>query len=148
MIEDLVFLSDGYRKKLFPLSLFIPEPLVRINNKDMVYIFMEDEFIVQVKKGKLGTLLIISKKSKSEVILDGDILKEIRTTKKRKISLTYSSISVFKIGIFECIPKDKVELLDIFWELIKNEELVGYVVKDKRVIDLGSFSSIIKFYIN
>ncbi len=82
-------------------------------------------------------------KTRSEVVIENDFIKNIKIHRNKKRFLTYAGISIFKRGIFKYLPEGKSNLLDVFYKLIGEEELAGYVV-DEKIIDIGTFEGIFK----
>jgi len=114
-----------------------------VHNCDIYHeIDLRDFIDFHLKKGKKGTLLLTYMKTRSEVVIENDFIKDIKIHKKKKKFLTYAGISIFKKEFFKYLPEGKSELLDVFYKLIEERELAGYVVENEKIIDIGTFEGI------
>jgi len=115
-----------------------------VHNCDIYHEINLKEFInFHLKKEKKGTLLLTYMNTRSEVVIENDLIKDIKIHKKKKKLLTYAGISIFKKEIFKYLPEGKSDLLNVFYKLIEENELAGYVV-DEKIIDIGTFEGILK----
>lgn len=119
-----------------------------LHNCDIYHKLDLNEFVdFHFKNSKIGTLLLTFMETKSEVVLEGNLVKDIKIHKRKNKFLTYAGISIFKKEIFRFIPEGKSDLLDVFFELMKYKELAGFKVKEGLIFDIGSFKTLFNLYL-
>ncbi len=119
-----------------------------LHNCDIYHNLDLNEFIYfHYKTSKIGTLLLTFMETKSEVISEGNLVKDIRIHERKNKFLTYAGISIFKKEFFKFIPEGKSDLLDVFFKLISERELAGFKTKEGLIFDIGSFKTLFNLYL-
>lgn len=111
-----------------------------IHNVDIYHNLNLKEFIKFHKSHKkIGSILVFENHSKSEFIIKDALVLDILKRKNKKKILTYAGIGIFKKDFFNYIKEGKSDLIDAFYKLILSRELMAYIVKDKKIFDIGTY---------
>ena len=118
-----------------------------IHNADIYHnLNLEESIEFHKSHKKIGSILVFEDYSFSEFIIENNEVLDILKRKDKNKVLTYSGIGIFKKDFFNYINEGKSNLIDAFYKIILLKELMAYIIKNKKIIDIGTYKGFLKLY--